>query len=57
MVSNPNGFYVTLFRNFSIKAYPNMIAAFMVQLAHEIDLGTEVWEVTLCELLCPPRVA
>ena len=37
-----------------MNAYPNnTIAAFTVQLAHEIDLGTDRWEVGLCEFVFP----
>jgi len=39
-----NSFYVTELINFSMKAYPNnTIAAFTVQLAHEIDLVHIGW--------------
>jgi len=52
---NPNSFYVTLFSNSLTKAYPdNTIGAFTVQLAHELDLGTNRWEVAICEFSCPP---
>jgi len=55
MGGNPNSFYVALFGNFSMKAYPNnTIAAFTVQLAHEIDLDIDRWTVALCEFSCPP---
>ena len=48
-------FYVTLFSNSSIKAYPDYtISAFTVQLAHEIDLDTDSWKMVLCEYSCPP---
>jgi hypothetical protein len=30
------------------------ISAFTVQLAHEIDLAADSWEVALCEFSCPP---
>jgi len=47
-------FYVTLLSNSSTKAYPdNTISAFTVQVAYEIDLGTDTWEVALCEFLRP----
>ena len=50
-----SSFNVTLFSNSSMKAYPDKtISAFMVQLAHEIDLGTYSWELALCEFSCPP---
>jgi len=50
----PNSFYDTLFSNSSMKAYPNnTIATFAVQLAHEIDLVVDRWEVTLCEFSYP----
>jgi len=41
-----------------MKAYPdNTIYPFRYQLAHEIDLGTDSWEVALCEFSClPPKV-
>ena len=43
-------FCVTLLSNSSMKAYPdNTIPAFTVQPAHEIDLGTDSWEVAICE--------
>ena len=53
-----SSFYVTLFSNSSTKAYTdNMISAFTVQLAHEIDLGTDSWEMVLCDFSClPPKV-
>ena len=55
MNGNPNSLYVTLFSNTSMKVYPdNYIGAFTVQLAHMVDLGTDKWEVGLCEFLCPP---
>ena len=39
-----------------MKAYPdNTISAFTVQLAHEIDLAADSWEVALCELCPPPK--
>ena len=48
-----DGFYVP-FNNSPMNVYPkNMIAAFTVQLAQEIDLGINRWEVGLCELSCP----
>ena len=48
MGGNPNSFYDTLFSNSSMNVYMNnTIAAFMVQLAHGIDLGTDKWEVAL----------
>jgi len=38
-----------------MKVYPkNKVAAFTVQLAHEIDLGTNRWEVSLWEFSRPP---
>ena len=38
-----------------MKVYPkNKIAAFTVQLAHQIDFGRDRWEVELCEISCPP---
>ena len=48
-------FYMTLFSNSSMKAYPNnSITAFTVQLGHEILLsGNDVWEVAICEFSCP----
>ena len=51
-------FYVTMFSNTSMKAYPaNTISSFTVELAHEIDLAGYRWEVTLCEFSCsPPKV-
>jgi len=50
-----SSFYVTLFSNSSMKAYPaNMLSSFTVQLAHEIDLAVDSWEVALCEFSCPP---
>jgi hypothetical protein len=37
-----------------MKAYPNnTISSFTVQLAHEIDLPGDSWEVALCEFSCP----
>ena len=55
MGANPYSFYVTLFSNSSMNAYHNnAIAAFTVQLAHGIDLGTHRWQVALCEFSCPP---
>ena len=49
------GFYVTVFSNSSMKIYPkNKITCITVQLAHEIDLGTNRWYVGLCEFSCPP---
>jgi len=43
-------FYVTLFSNSTMKAYPdNTISAFTVQMTHEIHLDTESWEVALYE--------
>ena len=46
------GFYVTIFSNLSINTYPKYtIGAFTVQQAHEIDLGTDRWEVGLYEFL------
>lgn len=46
---------MTLFSNSSKKAYQNnTIAAFAVELAHEVDLSTDRWEVELCEFLYPP---
>ena len=48
-----SGFYVILFSNSTMKAYPdNMISSFTVQLAHEIDLGMNSWEMVLCEFSC-----
>jgi len=53
-----SSFYVTLFSNSSLKAYPNnTISSFTVQLAHEIDLAVDSWEVALCEFMCPPPKA
>ena len=50
-----NGFYVTIFSNSSMKTYPkNKITAFTFQLAREIYLGTNRWEVVLWEFSCPP---
>ena len=51
-------FYVTLFSNSSMRAYPdNRISAFTVPLAHEIDLITHSWEMALCEFsFLPPKV-
>ena len=38
-----------------MKAYPaNTISSFTVQLAHEIDLVGDSWELALCEFSCPP---
>jgi hypothetical protein len=38
-----------------MKAYPaNTISSFAVQLADEIDLAGDKWEVALCEFSCPP---
>ena len=56
MGENEDNFYVTLFSNSSMKAYPNnSISAFRVQPAHEIVLSRKVaWEVALCEFSCPP---
>ena len=55
MGSNPESVYVTLLGNSSMNVYPdNTIGAFTVHLAHEIDLGTDRWEVAICEFLCPP---
>ena len=55
MGSYPDSFYVTLISNSYTKAYPNStIDAFTVQLAHEINLGTDRWEVATCEFSCPP---
>jgi len=56
MGENQDNFYVTLFSNSSMKAYPNnLIVAFAVQLAHEIVLsGKDAWEVALCDFCCPP---
>jgi len=55
MNGNPNSLYVTLFSNTSIKAFPiNSIAAFTVELAHEVVLGKGKWEVGLCEFSCVP---
>ena len=55
MGSNSDSFYVTLFSNSSTKVIPdNTIASFIVQLAHEIDLRTDRWEVAICEFSCPP---
>ena len=56
MGENQDNFYVTLFSNSSMKAYPNnSIAAFTVQLAHEIVLSVkDAWEVAVCEFSCPP---
>ena len=55
MGSNPDSFYVTLISNSYTKAYPNStIDAFTVQLAHEINLGTDRWEVAIYEFSCPP---
>ena len=56
MGENQDHFYVTLFSNSSMKAYPNnSISAFRVQPAHEIVLSRKVaWEVALCEFSCPP---
>jgi hypothetical protein len=49
MGANPSSFYVTLFSNSSMKAYPNnTIAAFTVELAHEIDLAVDKWKVVVC---------
>ena len=31
----------------------NMISMFTVHLAHEIDLGSDSWEMALFEFLCP----
>jgi len=46
--------YVTLFSNSSTKAYPdNTFSVFTVQLAREIDLGTDSWDVALYEFSCP----
>ena len=55
MASN---FYVTLFSNSCMKAYPNQtISSFTVQIAYEIDLTGDSWEVELCEFSCPlPKV-
>jgi len=48
-------FYVTLFSNSSMKAYPdNRISVFTVQLATEIDLAGASWMVALSEFSCPP---
>ena len=50
MDSNPDSFNDTLISNSSTKAYLNRtIGAFTVQLAHEIVLGTDRWEVAVCE--------
>ena len=50
-----SSFYVILFSNASMKAYPdNTISAFTVQLVHEIDLAGDSWEVALCDFACPP---
>ena len=36
-----------------MKAYPNNgIAAITVQLVHEIDMGTDRWDVALCKFSC-----
>ena len=48
-----SSFYVTLFSNSSMKAYAdNTISAFTVQLARDIDLGTDSCEVAICEFSC-----
>ena len=49
MGENQDHFYVTLFSDSYMKAYPNnSIAAFTVQLAHDVVLsGKEAWEVAL----------
>jgi len=40
----PNSFYVNLFRNSSMRIYPdNTIAAFTVRLAHNIDIKQYRW--------------
>jgi len=49
-----SSFYVTLFSNSSMKAYPDITISFTVQLAHEIDLAGAGWEVAICEFSCPP---
>ena len=50
-----SSFYVKLFSNSSMKTYPdNTISSYTVQLAHEIDLAADSWEVALCEFSCPP---
>ena len=50
-------FYVTLFRNASMKAYPdNKISSFTVQLPNEMDLAGDSWEVAHCEFTCPPPI-
>ena len=49
-----SSFYGILFSNSSMKAYPdNTISSFTVQLAHEIGLAGDSWEVELCEFSCP----
>ena len=46
MRSNRDNFYFTMFSNTSMKAYPNStIGAFTLQLAHEVDVCTDSWEV------------
>jgi hypothetical protein len=56
MNCNQQQFLVTLFSNASQKLFlDNTIAAFTVQLAQPIELGSnDRWEVGLCELTCPP---
>jgi hypothetical protein len=40
-----------------MKAYPDTFSALTVQLPHEIHLGTDSWEMALCEFSCPtPKV-
>jgi hypothetical protein len=47
--------FVTLFSDATMKAYPvNTILAFTVQIAHEIYLASDSWEVARCEFSCPP---
>ena len=50
-----DSFYVTFFSNSSMKlCHKNKTAVFTVQIAHEIDLGTDGWELGLCKFSGPP---